>query len=115
MTKLPPPEQWVLWTMSEMEAAEMIEQHIEHYVVDKDGNRSGALADAIRPALHEPGRWRTADRGCLPRCRWCWRTASCWRRRASIGCAASSSSFRTNCARSSRSPRTARRRRSRRR
>ena len=33
------PEQWVLSTMNEMEVAEMIEQHIEHYVEDKDGNR----------------------------------------------------------------------------
>jgi hypothetical protein len=39
MTKLPAPEQWVLSKMSEMETAEMIERHIEHYAVDKDGNR----------------------------------------------------------------------------
>ncbi len=37
--KLQAPEQWVLSTMSEMEVAEMIERHIEHYAVDKDGNR----------------------------------------------------------------------------
>jgi hypothetical protein len=35
MTKLPAPEQWVLSTMSEMEVAEMIEQHIDY--VDEDG------------------------------------------------------------------------------
>ena len=29
MTRLPPPEQWVLSTMNEMEVAEMIEEHIE--------------------------------------------------------------------------------------
>ena len=39
MTRLPPPEQWVLLVMSEMEVAEMIEKHIEHYAVDKDGYR----------------------------------------------------------------------------
>ena len=39
MTKLPAPEQWVLSTMSEMETAEMIEKHIEHYVEDAKGNR----------------------------------------------------------------------------
>ena len=39
MTRLPPPEQWVLSTMNEMEVAEMIEQHIEHYVEDENGNR----------------------------------------------------------------------------
>jgi hypothetical protein len=38
MTRLPAPEQWVLCTMSEMETAEMIEQHIEHYAVDEGGN-----------------------------------------------------------------------------
>ena len=39
MTRLPPPEQWVLSTMSEMEIAEMIEQHIDYYTEDEDGNR----------------------------------------------------------------------------
>ena len=39
MTRLPAPEQWVLSTMNEMEVAEMIETYIEHYAVDKDGNR----------------------------------------------------------------------------
>jgi len=39
MTGLPEPEQWVLSTMNEMEVAEMIEQHIEHYAVDKYGNQ----------------------------------------------------------------------------
>ena len=39
MTSLPPPEQWVLCKMSEMELAEMIEEHIDYYTVDKDGNR----------------------------------------------------------------------------
>src|SRR5262245_47785457 len=38
MTGLPAPEQWVLSTMNEMEVAEMIEQHIEHYAADKTGN-----------------------------------------------------------------------------
>ena len=37
MTKLPPPAQWVLSKMTEMEVAEMIEQHIDFYTVDKDG------------------------------------------------------------------------------
>ena len=38
MTSLPPPEQWVLCKMSEMELAEMIEEHIDYYTVDEDGN-----------------------------------------------------------------------------
>jgi len=37
--KLPPPEQWVICKMSEMEVAEMIEQHIDFYVEDKNGDR----------------------------------------------------------------------------
>ena len=36
MTSLPPPEQWVLCKMSEMELAELIEEHIEYYTVNKD-------------------------------------------------------------------------------
>ena len=39
MTRLPKPKRWVLAAMNEMETAEMIEKHIEHYAVDKDGNR----------------------------------------------------------------------------
>src|SRR5262245_38909106 len=37
MTKLPAPEQWVLSRMNEMECVEMIERHIDYYVVDKKG------------------------------------------------------------------------------
>ena len=39
MTGLPPPEQWVLSRMNEMETAEMIEQHIDFYRQDEEGNR----------------------------------------------------------------------------
>ena len=39
MTSLPPPEQWVLSKMNEMEVAEMIEEHIDYYAEDEDGNR----------------------------------------------------------------------------
>lgn len=39
MTKLPPPEQWVLTKMNEMEVAEEIEEYIDYYKEDKDGNR----------------------------------------------------------------------------
>ena len=39
MTSLPPPEQWVLSKMNEMEVAEMIEEHIDYYTVDEDGTR----------------------------------------------------------------------------
>jgi hypothetical protein len=39
MTSLPPPEQWVLCKMSEMEVAEMIEQYIDYYDEDKYGSR----------------------------------------------------------------------------
>lgn len=35
MTKLPPPEQWVIAPLNEMELAEMIEKHIDY--VDEDG------------------------------------------------------------------------------
>jgi hypothetical protein len=38
MIRLPPPEQWALCKMNEMEVAEMIERHIDFYV-EKDGNR----------------------------------------------------------------------------
>src|SRR6516225_9241195 len=38
MTSLPPPGQWVLCKMNEMEVAEMIEKHIDYYTEDKDGN-----------------------------------------------------------------------------
>ena len=38
MTRLPPPEQWALCKMNEMEVAEMIERHIDFYTVDKDGS-----------------------------------------------------------------------------
>ena len=37
-SKLPPPEQWALCKMNEMEVAEMIEKHIDYYTVNKDGN-----------------------------------------------------------------------------
>src|SRR5262249_3456686 len=37
MTSLPPPEQWVLRKMSEMEVAEMIEKYIDFYKEDEDG------------------------------------------------------------------------------
>jgi hypothetical protein len=36
MTSLPPPEQWVLCKMNEMEVAEMIERHIDFYKVDEE-------------------------------------------------------------------------------
>src|SRR5262245_1309186 len=39
MSSLPPPEQWVLCKMNEMEVAEMIEEHIDYYTEDKGGNR----------------------------------------------------------------------------
>jgi len=39
MTKLPPPEQWVLRKMNEMEVAEMIEEHIDFYKETKIGDR----------------------------------------------------------------------------
>jgi hypothetical protein len=39
MTKLPAPEQWVLQRMNEMEVAEMIEEHIDFYKEDEEGNR----------------------------------------------------------------------------
>jgi hypothetical protein len=39
MTRLPPPEQWVLSRMNEMECAEMIERHIDFHKEDAEGNR----------------------------------------------------------------------------
>jgi hypothetical protein len=38
MTKLPPPEQWVISKMSEIEVAEMIEEYIDFYKEDEDGH-----------------------------------------------------------------------------
>ena len=82
MTRLPPPEQWVLSQMNEMEVAEMIEQHIDYYVEDEDGNRrsvhlptqfvrhymqrhDGALpiVVAIAHGAPRPGRRRPAGAG----------------------------------------------------
>jgi hypothetical protein len=45
MTSLPPPEQWVLCKMTDMEVAEMIEKHIDYYVEDENG---------IRRSVHLP-------------------------------------------------------------
>ena len=39
MTSLPLPEQWVLSRMNEMEVAEMIEEYIDYYSEDEDGDR----------------------------------------------------------------------------
>src|SRR6516164_4341610 len=39
MTSLPPPEQWVLCKMNEMEVAEMIEKYIGFYKEDENGVR----------------------------------------------------------------------------
>ena len=36
--KLPPPEQWALCKMTEMEVAELIERHIDYYATDNNGN-----------------------------------------------------------------------------
>ena len=111
MTRLPPPEQWVLSTMNEMEVAEMIEKHIEHYAVDKDGNRRPVhLPDAVRAAFHEAERSRPADSSCDRDVAIVLADGGLLAPTASIACAASSSSSRTSCARSSRSARTARRR-----
>ena len=78
MTRLPPPEQWALVKMNEMEVAEMIEKYID-YVDPKTGqsvhlrpafvrhfmkredftaDRDGNYNDADRT-----GRWRAADAG----------------------------------------------------
>ena len=92
MTRLPPPEQWVLCKMNEMEVAEMIEQHIDFYTVDKDGNRRSVhLPTPFVRHFMRRRRWRAADQW-LPsrRCRSSWRTAICWRRTVSTACAASS-------------------------
>src|SRR5258708_31015457 len=44
MTKLPAPEQWVLQRMNEMEVAEMVEEQIDYYVENEEGERrSGHL------------------------------------------------------------------------
>ena len=39
MTRLPPPEQWVLCKMNEMEVAEMIEKYIDFYAENANGDR----------------------------------------------------------------------------
>jgi hypothetical protein len=46
MTRLPPPEQWVLHRMSEIEVAEIIEEHINF--VDKDGRSVHLPMDFVR-------------------------------------------------------------------
>ena len=33
LSELPPPERWALCRMTEVEVAEMIEQHIDYYTV----------------------------------------------------------------------------------
>jgi hypothetical protein len=44
MTRLPPPEQWVVKRMNEMETAEMIEEHIDY----RRGGEERPSAYAIR-------------------------------------------------------------------
>jgi hypothetical protein len=60
-TKLPPPEQWMLCKMNEMEVAELIEQHINFYTEDKNG---------IRRSVHLPTKfvqhYMRRDDGVLP-------------------------------------------------
>src|SRR6516165_7250134 len=62
MTSLPPPEQWVLCKMNEMEVAEMIEHHIEFY---KENEETG-----IRRSVHLPTQFvrhfMKRDDGVLP-------------------------------------------------
>jgi len=107
MTKLPPPEQWVLCKMSEMEVAEMIEKYIDYYTEDDYGNH--------RP-VHLPTQFVRHFNGTTASCRqWsrsqrpplCWRMGCCWPRRVSIVYAASSSSSRMSCGRPFRRPRIA--------
>ena len=92
MTKLPPPEQWVLCKMNEMEVAEMIEQHIDFYVEDEDGNRRSVhLPTQFVRHYHAAARRCAADSGGdrhgahRPGGR-----RACWPRRASTASAASS-------------------------
>ena len=106
MTKLPAPEQWVLARMNEMEVAELIEQHIDFYIEDEEGDRR---------SVHLPMTVRarttcSAHDGALPTvvaiataAAWFWPTVPCWRQMVSIAIAASSSSFRRSCGQSSRS------------
>ena len=108
MTKLPPPEQWVLCKMSEMEVAEMIEKYIDYYTEDDYGNH--------RP-VHLPTQFVRhfikRDDGKLPTVV-AIATAPIvladgvlLARRVSIVYAASSSSSRMSCGRLSRRARTA--------
>src|SRR3954452_21099069 len=39
MTKLAPPEQYIISKMSEMETAEMIEKYVDFYIEEEDGRR----------------------------------------------------------------------------
>jgi hypothetical protein len=57
MTELPPPEQWVLSRMNEMECAEMIEEYIDY--VDKDGRSVHLPTQFVRHYLQR-------DDGALP-------------------------------------------------
>jgi hypothetical protein len=51
MTKLAPPEQYIISKMTEMETAEMIEKYIDFYT---ERTPLGAPGDAIRAAFHAP-------------------------------------------------------------
>src|SRR5262245_53166374 len=107
MTRLPAPENWVLSKMSEMELAEMIEEHIDYYTVDRNGERSVHL-----PTPFVRHFMRRSD-GALPTvvaiatAPIVWPVEGCLRRKALIACAASSSSSRMSSGRLSRRPRTA--------
>ena len=110
MTKLPPPEQWALCKMDEMEVAEMIEEHIDYYAVDEDGNRR-----SVHLPMPFVRHYMRRHDGVLPMIV-AYATmplvlgdGSCWRLPASTASAASSSSSRMRCAPSSRSGRIARR------
>ena len=77
--QLPPPEQWVISQMNEMEVAEMIEKHIDFYNEDKDGNRRSVhlptqfvrhfmrrhddVLPTVVPLRRHPSSWQTEDAG----------------------------------------------------
>jgi hypothetical protein len=61
-TSLPPPEQWVLCKMGEMEVAEMIEPYIDFYKVDKETGELRSVHLPTQFVLH----FMRRDDGALP-------------------------------------------------
>jgi hypothetical protein len=91
-TQLPAPEQWVMAKMDKIEAAEMIERHIDYYTEGVDGNRCPVhlLTPFVKHFIrrHEGTLPLVTSFSTMP---WSCRTGRCWRLPVSIVRATSSS------------------------